>query len=43
LPRNAATVTLKRETWSPPDEFAFGSETIVPLTQGRSLAWKLQG
>lgn len=43
LPRNAGTVTLKRETWTPPGEFAFGGETIVPLTQGRSLAWKLQG
>lgn len=41
LPRNAGQVTLKRETWTPPDEFAFGNETIVPLTVGRSLAWKL--
>jgi len=43
LPRNAGTVTLKRETWTPPGEFAFGNETIVPLTQGRSLAWKSLG
>jgi dihydroorotase len=41
LPRNAGHLTLKRETWTPPDEFAFGNETIVPLTVGRSLAWKL--
>lgn len=41
LPRNAGQVTLKRETWSPSDEFAFGGETIVPLTVGRSLSWKL--
>ncbi|MFN3630185.1 MAG: dihydroorotase [Casimicrobiaceae bacterium] len=39
LPRNTGTVALVRETWSPPDEFAFGEETVVPLTQGRSLAW----
>lgn len=41
LPRNAGQITLKRETWVPPDEFAFGLETIVPLTVGRSLTWKL--
>ena len=41
LPRNAGQITLKRETWAPPDEFAFGAETIVPLTVGRSLTWKL--
>ena len=42
LPRNVGTVTLNRETWRPPDEFAFGGETIVPLTMGRNLSWKLQ-
>ena len=41
LPRNAGTVTLQRESWTPPDSFAFGNETIVPLTVGRSLGWKL--
>ena len=41
LPRNAGTVTLKRETWTPPEEFAFANETIVPLTVGRSLSWKM--
>lgn len=41
LPRNAGEVTLKRQTWTPPDEYAFGDETIVPLTVGRSLGWKL--
>lgn len=42
LRRNSGTVTLKRETWTPPDDFAFGSEKIVPLTVGRSLAWRMQ-
>ena len=41
LPRNAGQVTLKRESWTPPGEFAFGDEMIVPLTVGRSLPWKL--
>ena len=43
LPRNAGTVTLQRETWAPPDDFAFGSEKIVPLTAGRSLGWRMTG
>ncbi|MDW8311856.1 MAG: dihydroorotase [Burkholderiales bacterium] len=41
LPRNQGTVTLVRESWRPPEEFPFGEETVVPLTQGRSLAWRL--
>ena len=41
LPRNVGQVTLRRESWTPPDEFAFGGETIVPLTVGRSLDWRL--
>jgi dihydroorotase len=41
LPRNAGTVMLKREPWTPPESFSFGNETIVPLTVGRSLSWRL--
>ncbi len=41
LPRNAGQITLKRESWTPPSEFAFGDETIVPLTVGQTLPWKL--
>ncbi len=42
LPRNTGSVTLQRESWTPPESFAFGDETIVPLTQGRVLGWKLR-
>ena len=41
LPRNAGQVTLKRERWTPANEFAFGGETIVPLTAGRNLDWRM--
>ena len=41
LPRNAGQITLKRENWTPPSEFAFGDEAIVPLTVGQTLPWKL--
>jgi dihydroorotase len=43
LPRNTQTVTLSKTNWTPPAEFAFGSDTVVALTAGRSLGWKLGG
>jgi dihydroorotase len=42
LPRNVETMTLKRETWTPANEFAFGDDTVVALTSGQTLHWRLQ-
>lgn len=41
LPRNAGTVTLKREAWTVPAELPLGDATIVPLNGGESIGWKL--
>ncbi len=41
LPRNAGKVTLKREAWTPPAEYRFGGETLVPLRAGEALHWRL--
>ncbi|TAG72148.1 MAG: dihydroorotase [Burkholderiales bacterium] len=41
LPRNKQTVTLTKTEWTPPTEFAFGSDTVVALTAGQTLRWKL--
>ena len=41
LPRNHETVTLAREAWTIPPDYAFGSERIVPLRAGEKLRWKL--
>ena len=41
LPRNAGTVTLARESWTPPVSFAFGEAELKPLRSGESLPWKL--
>jgi dihydroorotase len=41
LPRNAGTVTLRRRPMSVPAELPFGSETVVPLRAGETLAWSL--
>ena len=41
LPRNARTVTLRREPWTVPAELPFGEATIKPLRGGDTLHWKL--
>jgi len=42
LPRNAETITLKRESWVMPDEIKLkGGDSIVPFFAGQELAWRL--
>ncbi len=41
LPRNAGSVTLKRENWTLPTELPFGEASLVPLNAGETLGWKL--
>ena len=41
LPRNRATVTLRREPWRVPDRYPFAGETIVPLRAGELISWQL--
>ena len=41
LPRNTRTVTLRKESWTPPESFAFGEGQLKPLRSGESLNWKL--
>jgi dihydroorotase len=41
LPRNAGTITLKRESWTPPESFAFGEAQLKPLRSGEALPWKM--
>ena len=41
LPRNRDTVTLVKESWGVPQEFAFGDDILVPLRAGETIAWKL--
>ncbi len=41
LPRNTSTVTLKRESWTPPESFALGEAQLKPLRSGEALPWKL--
>ena len=41
LPRNQGTITLRRESWTPPDHFAFGEAELKPLRAGEALPWRL--
>ena len=41
LPRNQGTITLQRETWTPPESFAFGDTSLKPLAAGEALQWRL--
>jgi dihydroorotase len=42
LPQHQETVTLTREAWTLPPEFAFGSGSIVPLRAGELLRWRVR-
>jgi dihydroorotase len=41
LPRNQDTITLKKESWTPPESFAFGEAELKPLRSGESLPWRM--
>ena len=41
LPRNQGTITLKRESWTPPESFAFGEAQLKPLRSGEALPWRM--
>lgn len=41
LPRNSGTVTLRRETWTPPESFVFGEANLKPLRAGEVLPWRM--
>lgn len=41
LPRNTGSITLRRESWTPPESFAFGEAQLKPLRSGDVLPWKM--
>ncbi|MDE1349367.1 dihydroorotase [Vibrio aestuarianus] len=42
LPRNSDTVTLINEPWSVADSMPFGSDTVVPIRGGETVAWTVK-
>ena len=41
LPRNLGSITLVKESWTPPASFAFGAGELKPLRSGEALPWRL--
>jgi dihydroorotase len=41
LPRNAGTVTLRREEWPVPSAYAFGGDVVVPMRANERLRWRM--
>ncbi len=41
VPRNSATITLKRETWTVPASYPFGDRAVVPLRAGETMHWRV--
>ena len=41
LPRNAGTVTLRREPWQLPESLPFGDARLKPLRGGETLNWRM--
>ena len=40
LPRNAGTITLRRQAWTLPESLPFGEASLKPLRGGERLAWQ---
>jgi dihydroorotase len=41
LPRNTGTLALRKESWTPPESFAFGEADLKPLRSGEALPWRV--
>jgi dihydroorotase len=41
VPRNAEHITLRREPWTVPERYPFGSDELVPLRAGSQVAWRM--
>ncbi|MFZ6800558.1 dihydroorotase [Undibacterium sp. Di24W] len=41
LPRNTGSMTLKRESWTLPEELSYLDGSLVPLNGGETINWKV--
>jgi dihydroorotase len=41
LPRNARRIKLRKEPWSVPAHYAYGSDELVAMRAGETVAWRL--
>ena len=41
LPRNTDQIRLRREPWTVPESYAFGTTQVRPLRAGETIGWRL--
>lgn len=41
LPRNADTVTLRKQSWEVPAQLPLGTDTLTPLRASQAVAWRV--
>ncbi len=41
LPRNREHITLEKKAWLVPPELLYGADTLVPLRNGATIAWRI--
>jgi dihydroorotase len=41
MPRNAGTITLRREEWSVPGAYAFAGDVVIPMRANETLRWRM--
>ncbi len=41
VPRNTATITLKRDAWTVPVSYPFADHAVVPLRAGETVRWRV--
>jgi len=42
LPRNQGHITLEKRSWTVPESYPCGVDTLIPLRTGEELSWKLR-
>lgn len=41
LPRNPGSITLRRESWTPPESYPYAGAALKPLAGGEALTWRM--
>lgn len=41
LPRNSSQITLVKENWAVPNNYAFAEENVIPFRANETVAWRL--
>ena len=41
LPRNQATITLQKESWTVPEQLPFSNDVLIPMRAGQEIHWKV--